>query len=204
MICSLILASISSQYLGEYKMDDMASYNSDIRGMAYASLFAALVAVGAYIEIPLPLVPITLQVLFVLLAGAMLGAKWGSLSMIVYVLLGLVGIPVFSGGSSGLGVILGPTGGYLFGFIIAAFVVGYLSDKKGSSSVVWNVVYMLAGLSLIFLFGATYLMHVADLTISGAIAAGILPFIPGGIIKIILAAVIASKYSLNRKNDTDQ
>lgn len=194
----------SLQFIGEYRMNGMDSYNSDIRKMAHASLFAALVAVGAYIEIPLPLVPITLQVLFVLLAGAMLGAKWGSLSMVVYVLLGLVGLPVFSGGSSGIGVILGPTGGYLFGFIVAAFVVGYLSDKNGSSSVVWNTVHMLVGLSLIFLFGATYLMQVADLTISGAIAAGILPFIPGGIIKIILAAFIASKYSLNRQNDTDQ
>ena len=134
----------------------------------------------------MPLVPITLQVLFVLLAGAMLGAKWGSLSMVVYVLLGLVGLPVFSGGSSGLGVILGPTGGYIFGFIIAAFVVGYLSDKKGSSSMLWNAIYMLAGLFLIFLFGATYLMYVADLNISGAVAAGVLPFIPGGIIKIII------------------
>ncbi len=185
-------------------MDYVNSYNSDIRKMAYASLFAALVAVGAYIEIPLPLVPITLQVLFVLLAGAMLGAKWGSLSMVVYVLLGLVGLPVFSGGSSGLGVILGPTGGYIFGFIIAAFVVGYLSDKKGISSILWNTVHMVVGLSMIFLLGATYLMHVADLSIPGAVAAGILPFIPGGIIKILLAAFIASRYSLDKQNDTDK
>jgi biotin transport system substrate-specific component len=179
-------------------MGEISSSTSDVRKMAYSSLFAALVAVGAYVEIPLPLVPITLQVLFVLLAGAMLGARWGALSMLVYVLLGMIGLPVFSGGSSGLGVLLGTTGGYIIGFIVAAFVVGYLSEKKGTLSIIWNMVHMFAGLFVIFLFGASYLMHVADLTFSGAMAAGILPFIPGGIIKVILASVIASKYTFNK------
>ena len=86
-----------------------SSHTPELRMMVFASLFAALTAAGAYIQIPIPFspVPFTLQVLFVLLAGSMLKSKWGSLSMIVYALLGIAGLPVFSGGSSGIGVILG-------------------------------------------------------------------------------------------------
>ena len=113
-----------------------SQHGTDIKKMAFASLFAALIAVGAYIKIPIPFspVPITLQVFFIFLAGAMLGARWGTLSVIVYLLLGIVGLPVFSGGASGLGVLLGPTGGYLIGFVVAAFLVGTLCEKKGTSN----------------------------------------------------------------------
>ncbi|WP_406660140.1 biotin transporter BioY [Methanolobus sp. ZRKC3] len=186
-------------------MDELASYNGDIRKMAYASLFAAMIAVGAYIRIPLPFspVPITLQVLFVLLAGAMLGARWGTLSVVVYLLLGIAGLPVFSGGSSGIGVVLGPTGGYLIGFLVAAFLIGAMSQRNGISRPLYNVLYMLAGTFIIFLFGASYLMHSAQLTFSEGMALGVIPFIPGGIIKIALASLIASRYSLKEHNDTN-
>ncbi|WYM80159.1 biotin transporter BioY [Methanolobus sp. ZRKC2] len=166
--------------------------------MAFASLFAALIAMGAYAKIPIPFspVPITLQVFFVLLAGAMLGARWGTLSVIVYMLLGVVGLPVFSGGSSGLGVLFGPTGGYLIGFVIAAFLIGTLSEKKGTSNIPLNAIFMLAGLCVIYLLGVTYLAHTANLTIENAFKLGALPFLPGAMLKIALASVIASKYSI--------
>jgi len=88
----------------------MAENKRSLRGMVYASMFGALTAVGAYIMIPLPPVPVTLQTLFVFLAGALLGGSLGALSQVVYILLGVIGLPVFAGGKAGAGVLLGPTG----------------------------------------------------------------------------------------------
>jgi biotin transporter BioY len=103
-----------------------------LKGMIFAALFAALTAAVAWFKIPLPFtpVPITLQTLAVLLSGVMLGSYYGALSMIIYLLLGAIGLPVFAGGGSGIGALLGPTGGYLFSYPIAAFVIGKMKEKK--------------------------------------------------------------------------
>ncbi|WP_135610584.1 biotin transporter BioY [Methanococcoides sp. AM1] len=169
---------------------------TDIRKMVYASLFAALTAIGAYITIPLGPIPFTLQVVFVLLAGAMLGSKWGAISMIVYTFLGIAGLPVFSGGASGIGVILGPTGGYIIGFIAAAFVVGFLFEKNRSEKVLFNAIYVLMGSVVIYAFGLTHLMLVADMSFMQAITVGFLPFIGGALVKIAVAAYIATTYKI--------
>ena len=170
----------------------------DLRKMVFASLFAAMTAVGAYIKIPIPIgpVPITLQVLFVLLAGIMLKSKWGSISMLIYLLLGIVGLPVFAGGASGLGVLFGPTGGYLIGFVAAAFVIGFLADQVGTSNILRNAVFMTIGVGIIYLFGVTQLVIVANLTPMQAIGAGMLPFLIGDFLKIAAGAYIASKYEI--------
>lgn len=103
-----------------------------LKGMIFAALFAALTGAVAWFRIPLPFtpVPITLQTLMVLLSGAMLGPVYGALSMIVYLLLGAIGLPVFAGGSSGVAALFGPSGGYLFSYPVAAFVIGYMMQKK--------------------------------------------------------------------------
>src|SRR3989344_7330870 len=103
-----------------------------LKGMVFAALFAALTAAVAWFKIPLPFtpVPITLQTLMVLLSGAMLGSYYGALAMIIYLIVGAIGLPVFAGGSSGIGVLLGPTGGYLFSYPIAAFITGKMLEKK--------------------------------------------------------------------------
>ena len=100
--------------------------------MVFAALFAALTGAVAWFKIPLPFtpVPITLQTLMVLLSGAMLGPYYGALSMIIYLILGAIGLPVFAGGSSGIGALFGPSGGYLLSYPIAAFVIGYMLQKK--------------------------------------------------------------------------
>jgi len=180
---------------------DQNSYHyseSDIRKMALASLFAALIAVGAYLKIPIPFspVPITLQVFFVFLAGAMLGARWGTLSVIVYLLLGIIGLPVYSGGTSGLGMLLGPTGGYLVSFAIAALLIGTLADKKGTENMLLNASFMLAGLFIIYLLGTSYLAFAANITFENALKLGVLPFLPADLLKLALASFIVSKYSL--------
>lgn len=174
-------------------------YESDVRKMAMASLFTALIAVGAFIRIPVLIspVPITLQMLFIFLAGAMLGARWGSMSVMIYLLLGIIGLPVFSGGSSGIGVLFGPTGGYLVGFVLAAFVIGLFSDKWGTSGVLRNMLFMSAGLLVIYLLGAAYMVHVARISVESAILLGVAPFIPGDLLKLVFSSVIAAKYSLD-------
>ncbi|MGB9928556.1 MAG: biotin transporter BioY [Methanosarcina sp.] len=178
-----------------------SSHTPELRMMVFASLFAALTAAGAYIQIPIPFspVPFTLQVIFVLLAGSMLKSKWGSLSMIVYTLLGVAGLPVFSGGSSGIGVILGPTGGYIIGFILAAFIIGKLSErneKNTKSRFFINALNMSAGILAIYACGVFQLMLVAELSLKTALTLGALPFLPGETIKTGVAAYIASNHEL--------
>src|SRR3972149_8733623 len=100
-----------------------------LRWMVLASLWAALTAVGAYIHVPIGPVPIVLSTLFVLLSGLLLGSRWGLTSMCLYLLVGAIGMPVFAGGKGGLAHFLGPTGGYLFGFLFASWITGFISER---------------------------------------------------------------------------
>lgn len=178
-----------------------SSQTPELRMMVFASLFAALTAAGAYIHIPIPFspVPITLQVFFVLLAGSILKSKWGSLSMIVYILLGIAGLPVFAGGSSGIGVLLGPTGGYIIGFVLAAYFIGKLSERTENSTgsgLLVIALNMSAGVLVIYLCGIFQLMMVAKIGLGVAFTLGVIPFLPGEIVKTAVAAYIASTYEL--------
>lgn len=172
--------------------------SSELRKMVFASLFAAMTAAGAYIRIPhlISPVPVTMQTLFVFLAGSMLKSKWGTLCMLVYALLGIAGMPVFAGGASGLGVILGPTGGYIIGFILAAFVIGYLSEKSGKTDYLSNALYIGIGLVIIYALGVAQLVLVGKLDLLQAITLGVLPFVPGDLLKLAVAAHIASRYRI--------
>ena len=168
----------------------MTPKSISLRGMVYASMFGALTAIGAYIIIPLPPVPITLQTLFLNLSGALLGGYLGALSQVVYILLGIIGLPVFAGGKAGLGVLLGPTGGYLFGFVLGAFIVGKLIAVKRKPGMIWTVSAMLVGMVVIYCLGILQLTLVARLSVEKAVAVGALPFLPGDIVKSVLAALI--------------
>jgi biotin transport system substrate-specific component len=160
------------------------------REVALVAVFAALTALGGWLALPVPFspVPFTLQVFFVLLAGSFLGAKLGSLSQIVYLLMGLIGLPVFSRGTAGLGVLLGPTGGYLVGFILAAGFVGLFANHEKF----WlRFLVMVLGVGLIYLLGAAQLMLVAKLSWLKALSVGVLPFLAFDILKAFLAASLA-------------
>jgi biotin transport system substrate-specific component len=161
--------------------------------MVYASLFGALTAVGAYIMIPLPPVPITLQTLFMGLSATLLGGRLGALSQVVYILLGVIGLPVFAGGKAGLGVLFGPTGGYLIGFVAAAFVIGKVAALKERPGFAWLCLSLVAGTAALYSMGVLQLSLVARLAPAKALAVGVLPFLPGDVIKILLAALIAIK-----------
>jgi len=158
-----------------------------IRGMVLASMFAAGTAAGAYIMIPLPLVPITLQTLFLNLAAALLGGRLGALSQVVYVLIGIIGLPVFAGGKAGLGVM------FVIGYIVGAYVVGKLIETKKKSGLIWTIFSMLVGMVVIYACGATQLSFVAKLSVTKTISVGVLPFIIGDILKIIAAALLSMK-----------
>jgi biotin transport system substrate-specific component len=138
-------------------------------------------------------VPITLQTLFLGLAGMLLGARLGALSQVVYLFLGILGLPVFAGGKAGLGVLFGPTGGYLIGFVAAAFVIGKLAALKKRPGFAWFCLSLVAGAAVIYALGVLQLMLVARLSPVKALAVGVLPFILGDGIKILLAATVAIK-----------
>jgi biotin transport system substrate-specific component len=168
------------------------------KGMILCALFAALTASGALIAIPIPFspIPISLQALFVFLSGAILGSNLGALSQLVYLLLGILGLPVFARGASGIGVVIGPTGGYLAGFVIAAYIIGFIFERKIKSTVTIDALVMFLGMAIYYITGTIWLMRVMDLGVVKAITAGILPFLPGDILKVIIAAIIVNKNAI--------
>jgi len=151
---------------------------------------ALLTAICAQIVFPLPgsPVPITGQTFAVLLSGAALGSRRGALAMTLYLLLGLVGLPVYSDGGAGVEVLWGATGGYLVGFIVAAYVVGRLSEARFDRSLWKALPLFTVGSMIVFVFGVPWLAVAADISLGQAFALGFIPFIPGGIVKAIAAA----------------
>jgi biotin transport system substrate-specific component len=160
-----------------------------------AALMAAVTAVAAQITVPLFPVPFTLQVLTVILSGLLLGVRHGALAQAVYVLVGAIGVPVFAGFTGGLGHVLGPTGGYLISYPIAAAVAGFAAKSVAGDSrsrALWfGFFWGCAGLAVIYAFGATWLAVISGLTPTEAIATGILPFVIFDLIKVGLAALVA-------------
>lgn len=162
------------------------------RMLIVSALFAAIIGILAQVTIPLPYVPITGQTLAVGLAATILGSRYGTLSVIIYVLLGAIGAPVYSGFSGGLGVLIGPTGGYLFGFIPTAFLIGLLMEKTRFT--LWNaLIANTLGTFLTLVIGTTFLKYAASLSWEAAFLSGFLPFIIVGFIKSALAAWIGIK-----------
>lgn len=151
-------------------------------------LFSGFVALTAQIEIPMWPVPITGQTLGVLLTGALLGSRRGALAVLLYLAEGAMGLPVFSGGAAGIARFLGPTGGYLIGFVSAAAVVGWLAERGWDRSIVWAALAMVIGNLVIYLFGVTWLAIFLG-NLQQAIVGGLLPFIAGDLIKVALAAI---------------
>lgn len=160
--------------------------------VVYASFMAALICVGAYLTVPLPLgpVPLVLQNLFVFLAGLLLGSRWGLASVGIYLLVGALGLPVFVGGTGGLAHFLGPTGGYLFGFAASAFVIGYLAERL-RHRVVGDSVAVVVGVLMVFLLGVPWLKAVTGMAWEKAFLVGMLPFLPGDAIKAVTAVLLA-------------
>lgn len=162
--------------------------------------FALLTAIGALIRIPLPFtpVPITMQTFFVLLSGVILGGRKGSLSQIVYVSAGVVGLPVFAGMTSGIALLSGATGGFLAGFIVAPKVVGLILGESAERRRL--ILALIAGTSAIFLLGNIWLLILMNGDILKTLSFGLIPFLPGALIKIGLVVAVVEAMRHRKKN----
>jgi len=145
-----------------------------------------LLAVSAQFKIPLYPVPVTGQTLVVLLIGMTYGTRLGGITMAAYLFEGAIGLPVFAGGAGSVAVLFGPTGGYLFGFLLAAVAMGYIAERGMGRSVVSTVIAMVIGNMVIYLCGATWLA--GFIGFDKAMAAGVLPFLYGDALKLAVAA----------------
>ncbi len=160
--------------------------------LVLTGIFAAVTAVCSWISIPLPsMIPINLAILGVLLSAGCLGFKCGTMSQIIYVLLGAIGVPVFAGFSGGFHVIAGPTGGYIIGYILCAMVVGFVSSRTKS---VWALLgSMIAGVLVCYIFGTIWYIHLMNISFVAGLAQCMVPFLPGDALKIAAALFLITR-----------
>jgi biotin transport system substrate-specific component len=175
-----------------------SSQLASIHRLVWTALLSALTAVGALISLPvLPPVPITLQTLFVPLAGLILGPRGGLLAMSLYLAAGCLGLPVFAGGKAGFAALLGPTGGFLLGFLPGAWLAGFGGGLPLKPF--WVIVFFcLAGSLATLALGATQLAQVLQISLTKAVALGVVPFLPGAVLKSLAAAGIYRFLALRR------
>ncbi len=168
------------------------------RDLAIIPIFSVLTAVGAFIRIPIGIVPVSLQTVFVVISALLIGKK-AAYSQLIYVLLGLLGLPIFTGGG-GIGYILTPTFGYLVGFVLSALAMGYLKDSLKSYSLIKLLAIAFLGLLIIYSSGVIYLYLLKNLILTGsslgltqAVRFGALIFLPMDTIWCSLGAVLSQR-----------
>lgn len=159
--------------------------------LALIGVMTALICIMGPLSVPLPFspVPISLTNLAVYIAIYALGMKKGSISYLIYLLVGLTGIPVFSAFTGGPGKLLGPTGGYLIGFAFMAVISGFFIDKW-QDKIYLSILGMVLGTAVCYLFGTLWLAYQAGMSFYNALLAGVIPFIPGDLVKIMIAALL--------------
>jgi biotin transport system substrate-specific component len=172
----------------------MSENHMTTRDIVKIALFAALTAaLGLFPPVDVPVIgaKITAQSLGVMLAGALLGARRGGLALLLFVALVAAGLPLLAGGRGGLGVLLGPSGGFIFAFPLAAFVTGWAFERLGRDTPLWQMflALVLGGIAIIYALGIPWLSLVAKLPLAKA-AMGAMVFIPGDLIKAALAVVL--------------
>ena len=159
------------------------------RQLTLIGVMTAVTCILGPLSLPIGVIPISFTNLAIYFAVYALGRKKGTLSYIVYLFIGLIGLPVFSGFSGGFAKIFGPTGGYLIGFIFMAFISGIFIDKF-SNKIYMCFFGMILGTIVTYIFGTAWLAYQAKITFNMALVVGVLPFIPGDMVKIIVASLI--------------
>lgn len=172
--------------------------NKQILPLIQCALFAGLIAVCSQIQIPLPLVPINAALLAVHCVGILLRPKYAALAVLLYILLGFIGLPVFSNFSGGAQVLFGSTGGYIVGYLIDALVISIgLKYCKPTLPIVF--IFCLIGTLGCYIFGTLWFMAVTEMNLISSLAYCVYPFIPGDIIKSIIATLLAKRYLLSKR-----
>lgn len=161
-----------------------------IRAMALVALGIALLVLSAKTNVPLPMVPMTLQTLVVLVIGAAYGWRLGAATVIAYLATGAAGLAVFAGPAGGLGPLFGATAGFLFGFVVAAVITGWLGERGWDRSIVQMFVAMTIGHVVILAMGFGWLAYGRNLGIDKAWAVGVGPFLAGAVVKTLLGALL--------------
>ena len=165
--------------------------NRTLKELILAAEFAAIISVLSQMTIPFGLVPLTGQTFAIGLTATFLGRKLGLISVGVYLLLGLIGLPVFSGMTGGIAVLFGPTGGYLIGFIFLTLIAGLLM-KLFPGNKVMEAVGLVLGTVVCYAFGTAWLCFQAHMSAAAGLAAGVIPYIPGDLVKIVVAMIVGT------------
>ena len=162
---------------------------TNVRELVITAAMTAVLCILAPLAIPIGPVPISLATFAVMLCSNVLGWKRGVLCVLIYLALGVVGVPVFSGFAGGISCLLGPTGGYLFGYLLLAFSTGFAADRF-RGKVVFEALGMIIGTILLYLLGTWVLKLQMQLTFGRALQLGVLPFLPGDALKIVLVLIL--------------
>lgn len=170
--------------------------NTKTRNLVLCAMCAAITCILAPISIPIGPVPISLCTFAVMLAGVLLGAKFGFISQLIYVLLGAVGVPVFAGYSAGLSCIAGMTGGYIVAYPVLALLTGLLywkfgKNQKGKLRIAWMLIAMIVGTVVLYAFGTAWFCAVSGTGLVAALGMCVVPFLPGDALKMIVVALIS-------------
>lgn len=189
------MLSVMLRRLGLIELEETTAHpGRTVAAMLLLSfLGACLTGLLAQLRLPLTPVPLTGQVLAVLVCGAVLGSGYGALSQVIYLGLGVAGVPWFAGGFSGFGVLSGITGGYLIGFVVAALFLGTSSEGRVAARTIGGqLTRMLVAVGIIYFFGMIHFIIVAQVTVTFAFARGVLPFIACDVVKAVMAAFFTS------------
>ncbi|MCL2817029.1 MAG: biotin transporter BioY [Clostridiales bacterium] len=165
--------------------------NNNSKNLARTAMMIAVTAALSQVALPIPPVPLTLQTAAVILTAIILGPGRGAAAMLGYILLGCLGVPVFAQFKAGPGVLLGPTGGFLYGFVAAAFIIGFLLRHEKTRTLKRAFPAVAAGIAVIYLFGVVHFAFVMGISISAAFKTAALPFLPLEALKIIVFTPVA-------------
>lgn len=169
---------------------------TSVKELVLTALFAAMICVLAPLSVPIGPVPISLATFAIMLAGILLGARLGTIATLIYLLLGMVGVPVFAGYTAGVQKLAGPTGGYLVGYVPLAFLCGLLyhrfgSMQKGARKIAWMTVAMLIGTAVLYVLGTAWFCIGMPSALAPALTMCVIPFLPGDAAKIIAIVILA-------------
>ncbi len=176
----------------------MTNTSNVSKKIVFTALFAALIAVCGFISIPIPgtPIPIVLQNMLTVLTGLMLGPVWGTLSTALFLVAGTLGLPIFAGGTGGIAKLMGPTGGFLYGYALATLISGMIAQRPvyGKKTPLLRLILAtVCSFVIMYIPGVIHFMRVMDKTFSQTMTLCVIPYIPGDVVKMVLAILLAAK-----------